>query len=147
MLRLSPPFSTARWLRTIAANLAPFYNRNREPRGYPYSFEELAQVNEREERYEEAVQLLAAAATLRARIGAPVEQINQKENEDALTRARARLGDVAYELAWSKGATLTTEQAIALAWVERSEAASPPKLTINVTVTAMQSPHRCDCCR
>ena len=54
------------------------------PRGYAYSFELLAQVNEIEERYEQAVQLLAAAETLRVRIGAPVEQINQKENVEAL---------------------------------------------------------------
>ena len=85
------------------------------PRGYPYSFELLAHVNEGEDRYERAVQLLAAAETLRARIGAPVEQINQKENDDALTRLRAKLGDVVFELQWAKGATMTTEQAIALA--------------------------------
>jgi len=84
-------------------------------RGYAYSFEELAQVNESEEHYEQAVQLLAAAETLRIRIGAPLEQIEQKENVDALTRLRAQLGDVAFELAWAKGATMTTEQAIALA--------------------------------
>jgi predicted ATPase len=84
-------------------------------RGYAYSFEFIADVNEMEKRYEHAVQLLAAAETLRVRIGAPVEQINQKENEDALTRLRAQLGDVAFELAWSKGATLTTEQTITLA--------------------------------
>lgn len=84
-------------------------------RGYAYSFEFIADVNEMEKRYEHAVQLLAAAETLRARLGAPVEQINQKENEDALTRLRAQLGDVAYELARSKGVTMTTEQAIALA--------------------------------
>jgi len=83
--------------------------------GYAYSFEFIADVDEIEKRYERAVQLLAAAETLRTRIGAPIEQINQKENEDALTRLRAQLGDVAYELAWSKGATMTTEQAIALA--------------------------------
>ena len=85
------------------------------PRGYPYSFELLAQVNESEEHYEQAVQLLAAANTLRVRIGAPVEQIYQRENENALTRLRAQLGDVGYEMAWSKGTTMTTEQAIALA--------------------------------
>jgi hypothetical protein len=51
---------------------------------------------------------------LRFRLGAPVEPINQKENEDALTRLRAQLGDVAFELAWSKGATMSTEQAIVL---------------------------------
>jgi len=84
-------------------------------RGYAYSFEFIADVNEMEKRYEHAVQLLAAAETLRVRIGAPVEQINQKENEDALTRLRAQLGDIAFELARAKGATLTTEQAIAIA--------------------------------
>jgi predicted ATPase/DNA-binding SARP family transcriptional activator len=85
------------------------------PRGYAYSFEFIADVDVVEERYERAVQLLAAAETLRARIGAPSELINQNENMNALTKLRAWLGDMAYELAWAKGATLTTEQAIALA--------------------------------
>ena len=85
------------------------------PRGYPYSFELLAQVNESEAHYEQAVQLLAAAETLRIRIGAPLEQVAQKHVTAVLTSARTHLGDVAYGLAWSKGATLTTEQAIALA--------------------------------
>lgn len=85
------------------------------PRGYAYSFEFIADVNEIEKRYEHAVQLLAAAETLRGRIGAPVEQVNQKENEDALARLRAQLGDVVFELEWAKGATMSTEQAIALA--------------------------------
>ncbi len=85
------------------------------PRGYPYSFELLAQVNESEGRYEQAVQLLAAADTLRIRIGAPLEQVAQKHVTAVLARARAQLGDVAFELAWSKGATISTEQAIALA--------------------------------
>jgi non-specific serine/threonine protein kinase len=84
-------------------------------RGYAYSFEFIGRIDEIEERYERAVQLLAAADTLRVRIGAPLDRSTQKENVDALTRARARLGDVAFELAWAKGATLTTEQAIALA--------------------------------
>lgn len=85
------------------------------PRGYPYSFELLAQFNESEGRYEQAVQLLAASETLRVRIGAPLEQVAQKHVTAVLASARAQLGDVAFELAWSKGATMTTEQAIALA--------------------------------
>jgi predicted ATPase/DNA-binding SARP family transcriptional activator len=84
-------------------------------RGYAYSFEQLAQIHEKEERHEQAVQLLAAAETLRVRIGAPVPYIEKHENEDALTRLRAQLGDVAFELAWAKGATLTTDQAITIA--------------------------------
>jgi hypothetical protein len=84
-------------------------------RGYAYSFEYIADVDVIEEHYERAVQLLAAAETLRIRIGAPPEPINQNENVNALTRLRVQLGDVAYELAWAKGATMTTEQVIALA--------------------------------
>ncbi len=84
-------------------------------RGYAYSFEFIADVDEAEKRYEHAVRLLAAAQTLRVRIGAPIEQINEQENETALTRLRAQLGDVVFELEWAKGATMTTEQAITLA--------------------------------
>mgnify|MGYP001300118162 CR=1 FL=1 len=84
-------------------------------RGYAYSFEQLAQVNEREARYERAVQLWAAAETLRIRIGAPLEYIEQKDQVAALPRLRAQLGDVAYEMAWSKGTAMTTEQALTLA--------------------------------
>jgi predicted ATPase/DNA-binding SARP family transcriptional activator len=85
------------------------------PRGYPYSFELLAQVNASEGRYEHAVQLLAAAETLRTRIGAPLEQVARKHVTAVLASAHTRLGEVAFELEWSKGAHLTTEQAIALA--------------------------------
>jgi hypothetical protein len=84
-------------------------------RGYPYSFELLAEVSESEQRYEQSVQLLAAAHTLRVRIGAPLDSVAQKQVTAVLGSARAQLGDVAYELAWAKGATMTTEQAIALA--------------------------------
>ena len=85
------------------------------PRGYAYSFEHLADIAEIEKHYEHAVQLLAAADSLRVRLGAPVEQVNQQANEDSLTRLRAQLGDVVFELEWAKGTTMTTEQAIALA--------------------------------
>ncbi|HET9905753.1 MAG TPA: BTAD domain-containing putative transcriptional regulator [Anaerolineales bacterium] len=85
------------------------------PRGYPYSFELLAQVNDKEGRYQKAVQLLAASEALRVRIGAPLEQVAQKHVTAVLASARHHLGDVAYELAWSKGAAMTTEQAITLA--------------------------------
>jgi tetratricopeptide (TPR) repeat protein len=84
-------------------------------RGYTYSFEFIAQVNEIDKRYEHAVQLLAAAESLRMRIGAPVEQIKQKDNEDALMSLRAQLGDIVFELEWAKGAAMTTEQAVMLA--------------------------------
>lgn len=85
------------------------------PRGYPYSFEALALVNEGEEHDARAIQLWAAAGTLRVHIGAPLEQIAQKDHAAALARLRTRLGDVVFELEWAKGATMTTEQAITLA--------------------------------
>jgi len=85
------------------------------PRGYPYSYELLAQVNEREGRYEQAVQLLAAAETLRKRIGAPLDPMAQQPVTAVLAGARARLGEVGFELQWAKGAVMTIEQAIALA--------------------------------
>jgi hypothetical protein len=85
------------------------------PRGYTYSFEQLAQINEIEERYEQAVQLWAAAETLRVRVGAPLVQVEQKNQVAALTRLRTRLGDVVFKLEWAKGATMTIEQAVALA--------------------------------
>jgi hypothetical protein len=83
-------------------------------RGYAYSFEFIADVDHSEKRYERAVQLLAAADTLRTGIGAPVDQVNQQANADALTRLRARLGDIVFGLERAKGATITTEQALAL---------------------------------
>jgi hypothetical protein len=49
------------------------------------------------------------------RIGAPLEPIAQKHITAVLAGAHARLSDVVYELAWSKGAVMTIEQTIALA--------------------------------
>lgn len=84
-------------------------------RGYAYSFEQLAQILEREAHHERAVQLWAAAETLRIRLGAPLEYVEQKDQQAAVPRLRAQLGEMAFDIAWSKGAAMTTEQAIALA--------------------------------
>ena|SRR5215208_4452583 len=69
------------------------------PRGYPYSFELLAQATKGR--------------------GATNKRFNSWQQPRpygfVLASARAQLGDLAFELAWSKGATMTTEQAIALA--------------------------------
>jgi len=58
---------------------------------------------------------LAAAETLRICIGAPFEQVAQKHVTAVLASALTHLGDLAFELAWSRGVSMTTEQAIALA--------------------------------
>ncbi|MEZ4672825.1 MAG: hypothetical protein R2932_01100 [Caldilineaceae bacterium] len=84
-------------------------------RGYAYSFESLALVNEAEARDEQAVQLWAAAETLRSHIGAPLEMAARQQGMASLARLRAQLGEIGFALAWSKGVHMTTEQAIAVA--------------------------------
>jgi predicted ATPase/DNA-binding SARP family transcriptional activator len=84
-------------------------------RGYAYSFEGLAHLAEQENRVARAIQLFAAAHSLRLLIGAPLDADVQEQYTETLVNVRARVGDVYYDTEWSKGATMTTEQAIALA--------------------------------
>ena len=83
-------------------------------RGYAYSFEGLAHLAEQENQVARAIQLFAAAQTLRLLIGAPLDADVQEQYTQTLVALRAKLGDVYYDTLWSKGATMTTEQAIAL---------------------------------
>jgi tetratricopeptide (TPR) repeat protein len=84
-------------------------------RGYAYSFEGLAHLAEQESQVARALQLFAAAQSLRLLIGAPLDADVQEQYTQTLVNLRARLGDVYYDTQWSKGAMMTTEQAIALA--------------------------------
>ena len=85
-------------------------------RGYAYSFESLAHLAYEENQHERATQLLAAAQTLRNLIKAPLDSLGAKEfYEHILTSSRAKLGDARYEMEWSKGWAMTTEQAIEMA--------------------------------
>jgi hypothetical protein len=59
------------------------------------------------------VHLLAAAATLRRTIGAPVRPGDRPALEGALAAARAVLGDAAFTSAWDTGQTLPLEQIVA----------------------------------
>jgi hypothetical protein len=53
---------------------------------------------------------------LRDAIGAPLDSLGDKEfYESILTRLHAKLGDVHYKMAWSKGSAMNDEQAIELA--------------------------------
>ena len=81
-------------------------------RGYAFSFEGLAHLAEQQNQLARAVQLFAAAHTLRLLIGAPVDANVQEQYEQILTALRGRLGDISYEIEWSKGAAMTLEQAI-----------------------------------
>jgi hypothetical protein len=84
-------------------------------RGYTYSFEGLAHLAEQENQVARAIQLFAAAQSLRLLIGAPLDADVQEQYTETLVNVRARVGDVYYDTEWSKGATMTTEQAITLA--------------------------------
>lgn len=84
-------------------------------RGYAFSFENLALLAKREKQFTRAVQLFAAAQSLREVIGSPNDLIAQEEYPNLLTEMRAELGEVCYELEWSKGWSMTVDQAIDLA--------------------------------
>lgn len=84
-------------------------------RGIAYSFEGMAYLAEHENQTARAIQLFAAAHTLRLLIGAPLDADVQEQYAQPLANLRARLGDVTYDIEWSKGAAMTLEQAIDLA--------------------------------
>jgi len=85
-------------------------------RGYAYSFEEFARLAYEETQDTRAIQLLAAAHVLRDLIGAPLDSFGDRFIlENILNRLRVKLGNVRYEMEWSKGWAMTAEQAIDLA--------------------------------
>ena len=84
-------------------------------RGYAYSLENFAILAERENQPGRAIQLFAASQSLRQAIGAPVDPATQEVYANLLADMRARLGEVRYELEWSKGWSMTADQAIDLA--------------------------------
>lgn len=60
-----------------------------------------------------AARLWGAAVALREAIGTPLPPIYRTEYEQAVSAARAQLGEEAFSRAWSQGRTMTPEQAIA----------------------------------
>jgi hypothetical protein len=69
----------------------------------------------RQDQQPRGVQLLAAAATLRLTMGAPVRPMDRPTLEDTLAAARMALGAAAYADAWTAGESLPLEEAISLA--------------------------------
>jgi hypothetical protein len=85
-------------------------------RGYAYSLEEFARLALAQNQDARAIQLLAAARALRVLIGAPLESSADREDfESMLSVFRANLGEVRFEIEWSKGFAMTAEQAVMLA--------------------------------
>ena len=84
-------------------------------RGYAYSLENFAILAERENQIARSIQLFAAAQALRQSMGAPIDPSTQEIYTNILQELRAKLGEVRYELEWSKGWSMTADQAIELA--------------------------------
>jgi predicted ATPase/DNA-binding SARP family transcriptional activator len=84
-------------------------------RGYAYSFEGLAFLAEHENQVARAIQLFAAAQSLRLLISAPLDADVQEQYTQTLANLRAKLGDVYYDIEWSKGAAMPLDQVLDLA--------------------------------
>ena len=77
--------------------------------------EGLALIAEAKRGSERAARLLAAAARLRASIGAPVHPVDRAEHDRALQRIQAALGMQSFDAAWTAGQAMTPDEVIAFA--------------------------------
>jgi hypothetical protein len=69
-----------------------------------------------------AVRLLAAGSVATGHPGSLAAPDARVEGEDALARARAALGEAAFQAAWAEGQAMSLEQAIACALDEAADA-------------------------
>jgi hypothetical protein len=78
---------------------------------------------------ERGVRLLAATQALLARFGFALQEGDAVTQviRQALERARAQLGDSAFQKAWTEGQQMTMEQALALATEDETEDSSNSK--------------------
>ncbi len=77
--------------------------------------EGIAEALGREDRSADAIGLCAAAAALRARVGAPLLPVDLPSYERTVTQARTALGEDGYAAAWAAGQGRTLEEAIGVA--------------------------------
>jgi DNA-binding CsgD family transcriptional regulator len=82
-----------------------------------------------------AAQLWGSAAAIRARIGAPVPNIERAPYETAVATARIQLSDELFTTMWKIGSTLTAKQSIAAQ--TSVEVTREPKSPQSVVVEAM----------
>jgi hypothetical protein len=84
------------------------------------SMETLAEVMTAAGDEERAAHLFGAAETLREAVGAPVLAFYRADYEQALVRARTRLGNQRFESCWTWGRGLSPDEAVAYALDESS---------------------------
>ncbi len=92
-------------------SLAVFRESGDKP-GVAYALEALAEVRSVTSGAEKAALLWGAAHTLRGSIGVPLPPFEHAEQEKRIVQARSDLGSDIFDAAWSKGTTLTWEQAV-----------------------------------
>jgi tetratricopeptide (TPR) repeat protein len=80
--------------------------------GIAEGLEWLANLAIAESRLQDAAVLLGAADALREAIGAPVPEASRGLVAGAVSSARGRLGEVAFDAAWSRGRTMPLQQAV-----------------------------------
>ncbi len=91
--------------------------------GISYWLEDVGLYHALQEAPERALQLLAAAATLRDSIGAPRPPVYQEQIEERMAAVVASLSEAEQEAATTTGSGLTTEQAIQL--LQRQQSPAP----------------------
>lgn len=84
-------------------------------RGYAFSLENFAILAAREQQAERAIQLFAASQALREAIGAPIDPTTQESYANVLNELCDQVGEVLFELEWSKGSSMSTDQALEFA--------------------------------
>ena len=77
------------------------------------SLEGLAALEAGQGEHRQAVRLWGTAEALREAIGTPMHPVHRASYEQAITLARAKLGEQAFRLTWAEGRSLTPEQALA----------------------------------
>src|SRR5207244_5120113 len=75
----------------------------------------LALIAEAHHASEQAARLLAAAARLRASIGAPAHPVDRADHDRALERIQTALGAPSFDAAWTAGQAMTPDEVIAFA--------------------------------
>jgi predicted ATPase/class 3 adenylate cyclase/DNA-binding CsgD family transcriptional regulator len=108
---------------------------------YVDSLDALAGLAARSERWDEAARLLAASDAAREPMGYPRPAINQPDTDATLAAVRAALGDDAFEAAWSQGAALSLDDAVAYVTRARGARDRPSRGWASLTPTELEVVH------
>jgi hypothetical protein len=86
-----------------------------DKRGLVSCLEASGEVAQAQDRSERAMRLCAAAAAVRDALGVSLSPVERVQLDRTLTSARTQLGEAAFAAAWSSGAVMGLEQAVAYA--------------------------------